>query len=113
MHPFNYFHGHFYFSPETMTSAEVVRQKMMIELTQLIRVFPLLPRQVGPHPYPMFEFHFRGSDYEVVKAWLEKNRNGHSILLHPLSGNDIQDHTQYAEFLGPELGLNIDFLKAL
>ncbi len=113
MQPFNYYHGHFYFTSETMSSAELIRQKMILELTGLIRVFPVLPREVGPHPFPMFEFHFRGSDYDSTKAWLEKNRAGHSILLHPLSGDDIQDHTQFAEFIGQPVGLNISFLKAL
>lgn len=113
MQPFNYYHGHFYFTSETMTSAELIRQKMILDLTQLIRVFPILPKEVGPHPFPMFEFHFRGSDYQTVRQWLEKNHNGHSVLLHPLSGDEINDHTELAEFIGPSLGLKIDFLKAL
>lgn len=107
---FNYYHGHFYFTPETLHSAEIVRQKMAIELPQLLNIFPLLPRPVGPHPFPMFEFHFRSSDLELIRGWLQKNHAGHSVLLHPLSGNEIDDHTKYAEFVGDALPLNISFL---
>lgn len=94
-----------------MTSAELIRQKMILELPQLIRMFHLLPRQVGPHPLPMFEFHFRASDAPTVRAWLEKNRNGHSVFIHPLSGNEIEDHTLHAEFIGEPVTLNTQFLR--
>lgn len=112
-HRFNYYHGHFYFTQETMPSAEIIRQKMAIELPQLLNMFPLLPRAVGPHPLPMFEFHFRGSDLDIVKMWLERNRGQHSVLLHPLSGSEIDDHTKYADFLGEAVSLNISFLQKI
>jgi aromatic ring-cleaving dioxygenase len=113
MNVYNYYHGHFYFTAETMTSAELIRQKMTFDLPQLFRVFPFVPRPVGPHPFPMFEFHFRGSDLQTVRTWLEKNRAGHSVLLHPLTGDEIEDHTVFAEFVGEPVTLNIGFLKAL
>ncbi len=109
---FNYYHGHFYFTTESVHSAEIIRQKMALELPQILNIFHLLPRAVGPHPLPMFEFHFRGSDLTVIQTWLEKNRAQHSVLLHPLSGNDLADHTTLARFLGEPLLLNISFLKA-
>ena len=107
---FNYYHGHFYFTAETALSAEIIRQKMALELPQLLNLFPLLPRAVGPHPMPMFEFHFRGSDLELIKSWLVKNRSQHSVFIHPLSGDEINDHTRYAEFIGEALPLNISIL---
>lgn len=110
---FNYYHGHFYFETNTLSSAEIIRQKMLLDLPQIIRVFHLLAKVVGPHPLPMFEFHFRGSDYETVKNWLVKNHGNHSVLIHPLSGDEIADHTTYAEFIGPVLPLNVQFLIQL
>jgi aromatic ring-cleaving dioxygenase len=35
------------------------------------------------------------------------------VLIHPLSGNDYDDHAHYASWLGPQLPLNLDFLLEL
>ncbi len=109
---FNYYHGHFYFTAEHSAAAEIVRQKMALELPQILNIFPPISRPVGPHPLPMFEFHFRASDLTVLRAWLEKNRVGHTVLLHPLSGNELADHTGLAEFLGEPLFLDISIFRA-
>jgi DOPA 4,5-dioxygenase len=41
------------------------------------------------------------------------NHEGLSVLIHPLTGNDYDDHAQYASWLGPQLPLRLDFLLAL
>jgi DOPA 4,5-dioxygenase len=39
------------------------------------------------------------------------NREGLDILVHPLTGDDVSDHTRFALWLGDKLELNIDVLR--
>lgn len=39
--------------------------------------------------------------------WIDKHRNGLSVLLHPVTGDDLMDHTEYASWLGQALTLKL------
>jgi DOPA 4,5-dioxygenase len=39
------------------------------------------------------------------------NREGLDILIHPETGDDVEDHTNHALWLGEKLELNIEFLR--
>ncbi|MGL5793939.1 MAG: DOPA 4,5-dioxygenase family protein, partial [Waterburya sp.] len=43
--------------------------------------------------------------------WLALNRNDLTILIHPLTGNDLKDHTDYAAWMGVPQELNLDVFK--
>jgi len=49
-------------------------------------------------------------DFGEVVRWLMLNRNGHSILIHPHTGNSLKDHTDYALWLGDKLPLKLEVL---
>ncbi len=46
-------------------------------------------------------------------TWLALNRKGLTILIHPLTGDDLIDHTDYASWMGEQQVLNLDFLRGL
>jgi DOPA 4,5-dioxygenase len=66
---------------------------------------------VGPHPIPMFEAWFAASVLPVVKAWAEANRDGLSVLIHPLSGDELADHTAHAQWLGEPVELDLGIFR--
>ena len=41
-------------------------------------------------------------------AWLDENRGGLDILVHGLTGNDLEDHTTHAAWLGDAARLNLE-----
>lgn len=52
------FHAHVYFDPDQAIVAERFRQQIARERRDVIALFGLVPRRVGPHVKPMFEVHF-------------------------------------------------------
>ena len=67
---------------------------------------------VGPHPLPMFQIAFKPDVFPDIVPWLMLKRAGLSILIHPETGNDVEDHRDHPIWLGPKLDLDISFLEA-
>jgi DOPA 4,5-dioxygenase len=61
----------------------------------------------------MFQVAFPAGHLEEVYGWLVAHREGRSIMIHPISGNDLEDHRDHALWLGPQLPLNLEFLEKL
>lgn len=64
-------------------------------------------KPVGPHPCWSCQLAFNSDRFAELVAWLSLNRNGLNILLHPLTGDDLQDHTAHAGWLGMSQALNL------
>ncbi len=43
--------------------------------------------------------------------WLMLNRDGLDVLVHPLSGDSVADHTRFAMWLGHAQPLRLDVLR--
>jgi DOPA 4,5-dioxygenase len=107
----SFYHVHTYFDAASRASAVTLREKLREEFAGRARVHGLIDEPIGPHPLPMFETDIPASEMEAVKAWLEKNHGAHSILIHPLTGDDVADHRDHPQWVGPPLPLDIEFLK--
>ena len=68
-------------------------------------------KPIGPHPSWSCQLAFSRNEYTDLLTWLALNRNGLTILIHPLSGNDLKDHTDYASWMGEPQALNLDVFK--
>ncbi|EMB48432.1 4,5-dioxygenase [Vibrio mimicus] len=100
------YHAHVYFDPEQTVIAERFRQQIAHERRDVLAMFGLVPRLVGPHLKPMFELHFRNNQHGLVE-WLDAHRGSLSVLIHPVSGDDAYDHQDdQILWLGEPLGLN-------
>ena len=66
---------------------------------------------VGPHPCWSCQITFGIRDFESFIPWLEEQRQNLTILVHGLTGNDLQDHTEFAYWLGEPVELNLDMFK--
>lgn len=106
-----HFHSHVYFEAATRASAVALQQALIHDLPGTVRVSRLVDRPIGPHPLPMFEIDFGLADYPAVRAYLEANRGPHTALIHQLTSDDIWDHTEGAEWVGPPVALNLQFLR--
>jgi aromatic ring-cleaving dioxygenase len=65
------------------------------------------------HPLPMFRFQFNRHELAQFVEWITLNRDGLSVLLHAITGDDIFDHSYNAMWLGQPLALDIDGLRKM
>jgi DOPA 4,5-dioxygenase len=105
------FHAHIYYTPETRAAAERIRESLGANFT--VQIGRWHDKPIGPHPQSMYQVAFAVEEFPRLVPWLMLNRENLSVLIHPLSGNDYDDHAYYASWLGPQLQLNLDFLLGL
>ena len=103
------YHAHIYFDEETVDIATEVYNQINNEFDFEVGKFHKKP--VGPHTMWMFQVPFSESDFDDFINWLEKKRNDLSILIHPLTGNNLQDHTKYASWLGDDIDLDLGLFE--
>lgn len=65
----------------------------------------------GPHSIAQRQVIFRTSAFAEVIPWLMFNRQGLDILIHPLSDDEFDDHTDNALWLGNPVPLKLEILK--
>jgi aromatic ring-cleaving dioxygenase len=104
------YHAHIYFEQESAEeAASLCRRAGELFVVQVGR---LHRRPVGPHPRWSCQLAFERAQFDPLMAWLEANRQGLSVLVHPLTGNDLEDHTTHASWLGEAVPLNLAALGA-
>ena len=107
------FHAHIYFPSADPATGAAYQQRMRERFGDLIAVGRFHAVPVGPHPVAMFQVAFPAGHLEEFVAWLVEHREGRSILIHPITGNDLEDHRDHALWLGAQLPLNLAFLENL
>lgn len=105
------YHIHVYFPLQQQDKAQALNEIIRQERQDVLRVFPLVCKLIGPHKMPMFELHVESISDEFI-AWLDTIRGGFSVLIHPVSENELRDHTERAIWLGRELGVFEEKLEA-
>jgi len=63
---------------------------------------------VGPHPKPQFEIHFLEGALPTVLPLIEAS--GLRALVHPLTDDDLADHTSLAVWIGEPIPLDLSVL---
>ena len=105
------YHAHVYYDPVTSRDrAERLRTRVAAEFPQatLGRWHDEL---VGPHTQSMFQIAFPREMLAAFLPWLMLNRDGLVILLHPETGDDVADHSDYAAWLGAVLPVRLEVLR--
>ena len=104
------YHAHVYYDAATRDEAALLRER-------IAAAFPaaVLGRwhdvPVGPHPVAMYQVAFGVAEFPRLVPWLMLNREGLSILVHPLTGDDYEDHARFALWLGAPLPLKLEMLR--
>jgi aromatic ring-cleaving dioxygenase len=104
------YHAHLYYEPETRPIAERLRAAIGQRFPGA-RVGNWHDEPVGPHPTAMYQVAFAVEDLPQLLPWLMLNRDGLSILVHPLTHDSVADHTSFALWLGTPLPLRIETLR--
>jgi aromatic ring-cleaving dioxygenase len=103
------YHAHIYYTPETKPVAADIREEMGNLFTVTLGNWHDVP--IGPHPAAMYQVAFDKETFPHLVPWLMLHRNGLSIMVHPLTGNDYDDHADFSLWLGPALQLRLDILR--
>lgn len=103
------FHAHVYFDPAGRDAAARVREALGARFK--VQLGRWHDQPIGPHPKAMYQVAFLPEQFSEVVSWLMLNREGLAILIHPETGNDVQDHTDHSLWLGETLMLDIEALR--
>lgn len=100
------YHAHVYFGPESVGQARALCAAAGERFG--VAVGRVHEKLVGPHPRWSCQLAFSSAQFDALTAWLEQNRGGLDILVHGLTGNDLEDHTTHAAWLGNAAKLNLE-----
>ena len=107
--PTDPYHAHIYYDEDSWAVAERLHQELSdMQLSGAIPGLVLVGRMydkgVGPHPKPQFEIQFLASALPNVDRILRAT--GLTSLIHPLTDDDLADHTTLADWIGEPLPLD-------
>jgi DOPA 4,5-dioxygenase len=107
--PTDPYHAHVYFDADTLSVAQRLHKDLDSMLANsspadLILVGKMHDRGVGPHPKPQFEIQFLASALPGILPLLRAT--GLASLVHPVTDDDLADHTTLAQWIGDPLPLD-------
>lgn len=107
------FHAHIYYSAAERTVAARLRDRLRAAvpgepLAAIKFVGELRDGKVGPHTVSQFEIHFDARVLPVVEP--ELVRSGLRVLIHPLTLDDLADHTRLGRWIGEPVELDLSVL---
>ncbi len=99
------YHAHVYFDVNTLAFASELCKEAGKRFN--LNVGRVHEKPVGPHLKWSCQLSFGSKDFDVFVPWLDEKRNSLSVFIHALSGNDLDDHTTYAYWLGDSVELDL------
>lgn len=107
------YHAHIYFGPDERQAAEDLRAKFTAlkgpgSDPHILFVGRPTDGPAGPHPIPQYEIHYLKSALGGVTALIEAS--GLRALVHPLTLDDLADHTSLGVWIGEPVELDVTTL---
>ena len=102
------YHAHVYYEPATRGDAERLRNEIGSRFAVALGSWHDVP--VGPHSRAMYQVAFAVEEFARIVPWLMLNRRQLSVLVHPVTGDDYDDHAHFPLWLGPPLPLRLEVL---
>ncbi|MDD9982164.1 MAG: DOPA 4,5-dioxygenase family protein [Gammaproteobacteria bacterium] len=103
------YHAHVYYDEASRADAAEVREALDARFA--VRLGRWRDEPVGPHPEPMYQVAFAPDQFNRIVPWLMLNRRGLTVLVHPETGHDLEDHRDRALWMGRVLELRLDVLR--
>ena len=103
------FHAHVYYDPATRDTAARVREGLAARFD--VQLGNWHDEPVGPHPKSMYQVVFSANQFGKVVPWLMLNREGLDILVHPQTGDHVEDHLNRSLWLGKKLQLKVEVIR--
>ncbi|WP_231729228.1 MULTISPECIES: DOPA 4,5-dioxygenase family protein [unclassified Sphingopyxis] len=101
------YHAHIYYDPAERSAAVALRDAFGAD-PAILFVGALTDGAAGPHPIAQYEVHFLASYRPAVVAAIEAT--GLRALVHPLTDDDLADHTSLAHWIGEPVELDVTVL---
>jgi aromatic ring-cleaving dioxygenase len=106
-------HAHIYYAPGDRGRAQgfrgrLIRLKESGETPQLLFIGELRDHKVGPHPVPQFEVHLTAGLVPTIEGLIREA--GLRALVHPLTHDDLADHTRLGHWMGTPIDLDLTVL---
>jgi aromatic ring-cleaving dioxygenase len=106
-------HAHVYYAPGERGRAAALRERLLRLLESgtsphLRFIGELRDHQVGPHPMPQFEVHFTAGLAPTIEGIVRDS--GLNALIHPLTHDDLADHTHLGHWIGTPIELDLTVL---
>jgi len=101
------YHAHIYYERAERPAANRLLQRLA-QSRFVLFAGELRDEPVGPHPKAQFEVHFREDAVAQVVALIKES--GLTALVHPLTDDDLADHTTLGQWLGKPLPLDLSVL---
>lgn len=101
------YHAHVYFDEPEHGRAAALREAFQPN-PDIRFVGRMTDSGVGPHPIAQYEVHFLGQARESIVATIEQS--GLRALVHPLTDDDLADHTSLAHWIGEPVELDLSVL---
>jgi len=107
------YHAHIYYTDADRPAAALLRGRFLALRDsgadpRILYVGRMVDGPVGPHPIPQYELHFPESARAGVIAAIEGS--GLRALVHPLTDDDLADHTSLGHWIGEPLTLDLSVL---
>lgn len=100
-------HAHIYFNEADQAAAAALRDAFAVDPASLF-TGTMTDGPAGPHPIPQYEVHFREADLSHVRTLIEAS--GLTALVHPLTLDDLADHTTLGQWIGEPVALDLTTL---
>jgi len=101
------YHAHIYFDEAERFAATQLRDDFGRDPATLF-VGDMTDGAAGPHPIAQYEVHFLGAAVPAIVAKIEAT--GLRALVHPLTDDDLADHTTLAHWIGEPVELDVTVL---
>lgn len=107
------YHAHIYYSPGERDAAASLRDRLRAvesgdPLSAIRFIGSLRDHKAGPHITSQFEIHFEARQLPIVEP--ELARSGLRVLIHPLTLDDLGDHTNLGRWIGEPVELDLTVL---
>jgi len=103
------YHAHVYYDEASRSTAEWLREELGARFE--VELGRWHDKLVGPHPRSMYQVAFDATEFARIVPWLMINRRGLIVLVHPNTGDAVEDHETNPLWLGEKLELDIEFLR--
>ncbi|MFN7029924.1 MAG: DOPA 4,5-dioxygenase family protein [Sphingopyxis sp.] len=101
------YHAHIYYDPAERPAAVALRDAFE-QNPAILFVGAMTDGAVGPHPIAQYEVHFLARSQVAVVAAIKATCL--RALVHPLTDDDLADHTTLAQWIGDPVVLDVTVL---
>jgi len=103
------YHAHVYYDQSTLAFATALLEQIPDKFS--LKLGRIWQKPVGPHPCWSCQITFGEKDFDAFVPWLDENRKDLTIFIHAMTGNDWEDHTRFAYWLGDCVELDLSMFK--